>query len=36
MQLAIVVLLGIGILLIYAAVKGQSPREIVAQAFGGR
>lgn len=36
MQIAIVVLLGVGILLIYAAVTGRSPQEIVATTFGAQ
>ncbi len=35
-ELAIIVLLAIGILLIYAAVKDEKPQDIVKSVFGGR
>lgn len=36
MQLAILILIAIGILLIYAAVTGRKPQEIVATTLGGK
>lgn len=36
MQLAILVLIAIGILLIYSAVTGRKPQEIVASTLGGK
>lgn len=33
MQLFLIILLGVGILLIYSAMKGETPREVVERAF---
>lgn len=34
-DLMIIAIIGIGLVLIYAAVKGQTPQEIIAGVFGG-